>query len=195
MISMTRPASSQALPEPYPNIFIDERAGMRSLGYLATLREVDEAVNPQLIASTDAPALIGKSGEALRAALAEQPRDLALVRRRAIQLAANTIRAIKAVDEAGELGQSYVTPSSGRPAALIEDRAPGVGELTMTGDDDPVGHWGREIAGAVERYIAAKPRTFGGSTRERVRSLYRIVALSANGAAALPTPDHSSQAV
>jgi hypothetical protein len=192
LIMATRPAFSRSQLEPYPNIFIDERTGMRSLEYLATLREIDAAVNPQPLASTDAHALVGGSVDALRAALASQSRDLSLVRERAVELAADAIRAVKAMGEAGELGQSYVTPSIHRLAALIEDHAPRVRELNFVGDDDPVGRWSREILVAAEKYLAAKPRAFGGSPRARAKRLYRIIALAAHGAAALPAPDHGA---
>lgn len=169
----------------YPNIFIDERSGMHSLGYLAALQEIDEATNAQAVSPDTTLALIGESAESLRSALAAEPRDRTVIRERAVMLGADAIRAIKAMGDAGELGNGYVSPTIQRLAGLIEDHAPRVGDLTSIGTDDPLGRWGDEILGAAERYTAARPHTLSGSARGRVKNLYRIVALAAHGIAAL----------
>jgi len=158
---------------------------MYSLGYLAALAEIDDATDAQAVSPVGAPALIRQSAESLRLALAEEPRDHALIHERALALAADAIRAIRAMGEAGELGSSYVSPTIQRLAGLIEDHAPRVGEPTHIGTDDLLGRWGDEILGAAERYAAARPHTLSGSGRGRVKNLYRIVALAAHGIAAL----------
>lgn len=169
----------------YPNIFIDERSGMFSLGYLAALQEIDEAVDARAVSTSAAPALIDESAKSLRSALAVRPRDHAIVRERAVRLAADSISAIKAIGEAGELGNGYVSPTVQRLASLIEDYAPRVGDLTCIGTDDLLARWGDEILGVADRYATARPHTLGGSARGRVKNLYRIVALAAHGIAAL----------
>jgi hypothetical protein len=181
----SKPTAHQEQSAPYPNIFIDERSGMYSLGYLAALQEIDDAIDAQALTPSDAPALIDRSAESLRSALAEESRDRALIRECALALAADAIRAIKAMGEAGELGSSYVSPTIQRLAGLIEDYAPRVGDLTYIGTDDLLGRWGDEILGAAGRYTAARPHTLSGSARGRVKNLYRIVALAAHGIAAL----------
>jgi len=185
MTMASKPTAHRELPAPYPNIFIDERSGMHSLGYLAALREIGDATDAQAIVPAGAPALVSQSAESLRSVLALQPRDYALIREHALALAADAIRAIKVMGESGELGNGYVSPTIQRLAVLIQDHAPRVGDLTYLGTDDMFGRWGDEILGAVERYTAARPHTLNGSARGRVKNLYRIVALAAHGIAAL----------
>jgi hypothetical protein len=187
----SKPTTHPELPAPYPNIFIDERSGMYSLGYLAALQEIDDAIDAQAVTPAGAPALINQSAESLRSALAEGSHDHALIRERALALAADAIRSIKAIGEAGELGGSYVSPTIQRLAGLIEDHAPRVGDLTPIGTDDLLGRWGDEILGAAGRFTEARPHTLSGSARGRVKNLYRIVALAAHGIAALSDRDRS----
>jgi hypothetical protein len=189
--SLSLPSSGIGEESAYPNIFIDERAGMHSLGYLAALGQIDEAVDARVLYPETAPAVIAESAESLRSALSKEPRDHAAVRERTLRLGADAIRAIKAIGEAGELGHSYVSPTIQRLAGLIEDHAPRVGKLTYIGTDDPFSRWGDEILGAADTYTAARPHTFSGSARGRVKSLYRIVALAAHGVAALSEPSLS----
>jgi len=171
----TRPTQ----PAPYPNIFINEKRGMSDLEYLAALRDIDALVDTRPLSPLAVPSLIRESANALRLAVESEPPDHEIVHKRAIALAADALRAIRALGEAGQLGSAYVSPTIGRLPALIEAHAPRVEHRRRTVTVDPGHRWADEILAAADGATEAQPGTISGSRPDLARGLYRIVAIAA----------------
>ncbi len=105
-----------------------------------------------------------------------EPRDLALVRERVLELGASALRAIQAIVES-EAPQGLVNPTKDRLAAMIDDYAPNIANLPIA-THDPVGRFADEIIRAAARYADADPRSLYGAPAERVRALFRVVGLA-----------------
>jgi serine/threonine-protein kinase HipA len=183
-----------ALDRPLPNKLVDlvaDRAkrclailptaaksrAMHIIRYQEHLAEISDATPPQAVSADGAPALIRDAAQALRDAVAAQPRDLSVVRERIFELGVAALRTIKAVGEA-ELPPGYVNPTTDRLVSLIADFAPNIVNVPIP-QDDPVARVADEIIRAANRYVHADPKSAFGTADERFRALYRIVGLAA----------------
>jgi serine/threonine-protein kinase HipA len=149
--------------------------------YVDRLGEIVRTASAQTLLADGAPALVRDAADALRAAVVDQPRDLALVRDRTLQLGAAALRVIQAVGET-EAPQEFINPTADRLGAMIDDYAPNIANLPIA-TDDPVSRFADEMVGAAHRFADADATSLYGSAPERLRSLYRVVGLAARGLA------------
>jgi hypothetical protein len=113
----------------------------------------------------------------LPAAISLEPRDLDLVNERVLDIAADALRVVRAMAQAGELSP-LPSPTADRLPGLIHDFAPNIAG-TWIGSDDPLGRYADELIGAAERYAASDPKTVSGSAQRRLSELLRVVGLAA----------------
>jgi serine/threonine-protein kinase HipA len=150
---------------------------MQTARYEERLTELSDAVPPQAVSAEGAPALVDAAVQALREAVAAQPRDLSVVRERVFDLGGAALRAIHTIGET-ESPQGYVNPTKDRLPGLVQDYAPNVASLPIP-QDDPVARVADEIIKAANRFVDADPKSVFGSADERLRALYRVVGLTA----------------
>lgn len=148
----------------------------QTVRYEERLAELVDAVPAQAVSVGDAPALVRDAAQELRAAVAEQPRDLSVVRERIFALGVAALRAIDAIGEA-EAPAGYVDPTRDRLPALIQDFAPSIGNLPI-GQDDPVKRVTDEMLRAANRFVDADPNSVFGSADERLRALFAVVGIA-----------------
>lgn len=149
----------------------------QTVNYQARLHEMSAAVPPEPLSADDAPAFIRSSAHALREALAAEPRDLSVARKRISELGVGALRAIRAVEGPGS-APGVVKPAPDRFVRTIADYAPNVANLLIS-QEDPVAGVGNEIIRAANRYVDADPTSIYGAADERLRALYRVVGLAA----------------
>jgi hypothetical protein len=149
----------------------------QTIRYEERLAELSEATSSQPVSAEGAAALVREAAQALRNAVAAQPRDLSVVRERIFELGIAALRAIHAVGEA-ESSSGYVNPTKERLPSLINDYAPNIANLPIS-QDDPVAGLADEIIRAANRFVTADPKSVFGGTDERLRALYRVVGLAA----------------
>jgi serine/threonine-protein kinase HipA len=153
-----------------------ERA-MQTVRYEERLADLTEVVPSQAVSADGAPGLVRDAAQALRDAVAAQPRDLSVVRERISALGVAALRAIQTIGET-ESPQGYVNPTGDRLPGLIQDYAPNIANLPIA-QDDPVARVVDEIIRAASRFVEADPKSIFGSADERLRALYRVVGLVA----------------
>jgi hypothetical protein len=149
----------------------------RTMNYEERLLEMSDAVPPQPVSAYDAPALVRSLAQALREALAAEPRDLSVVREHIAALGIAALQAIYAV-EGAESAPGYVKPTRDRLARAIGEYAPNIANLPIP-QEDPVAGVAGEIIRAASRYADANPKSIFGAADERLRALYRVVGLAA----------------
>jgi serine/threonine-protein kinase HipA len=149
----------------------------QTVRYEGSLAALADAVPPQAVSTDDASALVRDAAQALRDAIAAQPRDLSVVRERIFALGVAALRAIHAVGEA-EAPPGYVNPTRDRLPGLVQDFAPNIGNLPI-GQDDPVKRVTDEMLRAAKRFVEADPRSMFGSAEERLRALFAVVGIAA----------------
>lgn len=154
---------------------------MQAARYAESLAELSDAVPPQPVSADVAPTLVGEAAQALRDAVAMQPRDLSVVRERIFQLGVAALRAIHAVGEA-DAPAGYVNPTKDRLPGLIRDFAPNVANLPIA-QDDPVRRVADEMIRAANRFVGADPKSLFGSAEERLRALFGVVGIAARALA------------
>jgi uncharacterized protein (DUF2267 family) len=147
-----------------------------SARYTRLLGELLDAASATQISAEAGPELIRQAAQALRDAVATQPRDLTLVRERVAELGAMALRVIRAIGE-DEAPQGYVNPTPNRLPALIDEYAPNIANLPIA-TDDPVARFADEILRSAERYAGADPHSFYGTPSERLRLLYVVAGLA-----------------
>jgi serine/threonine-protein kinase HipA len=152
-----------------------------SARYTRLLAELLDASPAPQISADAGPQLIGEATQALRNAIATQPRDLTLVRERVAELGAMALRVIRAIGE-DEAPPGYANPTPNRLPALIDEYAPNIAGLPIA-NDDPVARFGDEILRTTDSYATADPQSFFGGREERLRLLYRVVGLAARALA------------
>ncbi len=111
--------------------------------------------------------------------MAANPRDLAVVRERIVELGASALRVVRAIGEA-EPPPGFANPTKDRLATTIDDYAPNIANLSIA-TDDPVARFVDEMIKAADRYTDADPKSIHGSVQERLRALFRIVGLTGRG--------------
>jgi serine/threonine-protein kinase HipA len=142
-----------------------------------SLAALADAVPPQAVSADGASALVRDAAQALRDAIAAQPRDLSVVRERIFELGVAALRAIHAVGEA-EAPAGHVNPTRDRLPGLVQDFAPNIGNLPI-GQDDPVKRVSDEMLRAADRFVDADPNSLFGSADERLRALFAVVGIAA----------------
>lgn len=147
--------------------------------YLLRLAEIVEATSPQKLDLAGGPPLIREAAIALSDAVASDPRDLALVRERMIELGARALRVARAIGEV-EPPPGFANPTKGRIAAMIDDYAPNIANLSIAADD-PVARFVDGMIKSSDRYATADPKSIYGSAQERLRALLRVVGLAGRG--------------
>jgi serine/threonine-protein kinase HipA len=152
-----------------------------SARYTRLLAELLDAASATQISADAGPQLIGEARQALRNAIATQPRDLTLVRQRVAELGTMALRVIRAIGE-DEAPPRYVNPTPNRLPALVDEYAPNIAGLPVA-NDDPVARFGDEILRTADSYATADPQSFFGGPEERLRLLYRVAGLAARALA------------
>jgi len=150
---------------------------MQTIRYEEELAKLSDAVQPEAVLADGAPALVRDATQALRDAVAAEPRDLSVVRERVFELGVAALRTIHAVGEA-ESPPGYINPTKDRLPGLVQDYAPNIANLRIA-QDDPVARVATEIIKAATRFVDADPKSVFGSVEERLRALYRAVGLVA----------------
>jgi serine/threonine-protein kinase HipA len=154
---------------------------MRTALYEARLAELSDAVPAQRLSTHAAPTLLADTAQALRDAVAAQPRDLGVVRERIFELGVAALRAAHAVGE-NESPPGYVTPTKDRLPGLIQDFAPNVANVSIP-QDDLVKQAAGEMIRAATRFVRADPKSLFGSAAERLRALFSVVGVAARALA------------
>jgi serine/threonine-protein kinase HipA len=149
--------------------------------YISAIEEIDAAVALQRLAPAAGHRLISDAAVGLRAAVDAEPRDISAVRTSIVELAADALRVVRSLVEAGE-APGLVNPTAGRLPAMIDDFAPNTAG-TLIAPDDPVRRLCDELVDAAHRYAEADPRTVDGSGAQRIGDLFRIVGLAGHGLA------------
>ena len=150
---------------------------MNTIRYEERLAEISAAVPPRAASAEGAPAIVREAAQALRDAVATQPRDLSVVRECIFQLGVASLRAIHAVGQA-ESPPCYISPTKDRLASLIHGYVPNIANLPIP-QHDPVARIAEEIIRAANRYVDADPKSVFGTADERLHALYRAVGLAA----------------
>lgn len=154
---------------------------MQTVRYEERLAELSDAVPAQRLSTRAAPTLLADAAQALRDAVAAQPRDLSVVRERIFELGVAALRAIYAVGEA-ESPPGYVNPTKDRLPGLIQDFAPKIANLP-TPQHDPVKRVADEMIRAANRFVGADPKSVFGSAEEQLRALFSVVGVAARALA------------
>jgi hypothetical protein len=152
-----------------------------SARYTRLLAELLDAASATRTSADAGPQLMGAARQALRNAIATQPRDLTLVRERVAELGTMALRLIRAIGE-DEAPPGYVNPTPNRLPALIDEYAPNIPGLLIA-NDDPFARFGDEILRTADSYATADPQSFFGGPEERLRLLYRVAGLAARALA------------
>jgi serine/threonine-protein kinase HipA len=147
--------------------------------YQERLAEIVEAASVQKLEPAGGPPLIRQAVDALRDAVAADPREETLVRERIVELGAGALRVVRAIAEA-EPPPGFANPTTARLATMIDDYAPNIANLPIA-TDDPVARFVNEMVKAADRYVDADPKSIYGSAQERLRALFRIVGLAGRG--------------
>jgi hypothetical protein len=149
--------------------------------YAAAVDAIDERVSDQQLAAEGRRPLIRDAVTALRAAVDEDHTDRTVVRERVTDLAADALRVIRSMVQAGEV-TGLATPTVDRLPGMIADFAPNTANIPIL-SDDPTGRFADEIILAAEGYVDAEPRTVSGSSRGQLEALFRVIGLAAYGLA------------
>jgi HipA-like C-terminal domain len=154
---------------------------MQTTRYQQELAKLSDAVPPQAVSADGAPALVRDAAQALRDAIAAEPRDMSVVREGIFELGVAALRAIHAVGDT-ESPPGYVNPTKDRLPGLIKDFAPNIANLPIP-QDNPVKRVADEMLRAANRFVDADPKSVFGSADERLRALYAVVGIAARALA------------
>lgn len=138
-------------------------------------------VNPQPI-TTGGITHIREQLNALLSSVETERRDAAIIRERAIYIAAEALRVIRWMGEDGVLGPAFVNPTLDQLPGMIDEYAPNAAGAWI-GNDDLTRRFTGEIEKAAREYVHAEPRSLHGSPTARAGALFRVVSLVAHGLA------------
>ncbi|MGH2903236.1 MAG: hypothetical protein ACRDK7_06600 [Solirubrobacteraceae bacterium] len=156
--------------------------------YEGVLSEIIAKVNPQPVTAEGGTALIREQLDALMSTVNAERREAAIIRERALCLAADALGVISCMREDGELGPAFVNPTLDRLPGMIDEFAPNTAGARI-GDNDPTRRFAEEVAQAARQYLQADPRSLHGSPTARAGALFRVVGLVAH---ALASPSRTT---